>query len=64
MKVRADVTVAICERADTWKVTRTVVARRLGTAPPRLNVLVRGRIDKFTCEALRELRHARGYRSG
>lgn len=55
MKARADVMIAICEVVDKWKVTQTVAAKKLGITQPRLNDLVRGRIDKFSLDALMEL---------
>ena len=55
MKARSDLVIAICEVVDTWKVTQATAAKRLGVNQPRMNDLVRGRIDKFSLDALMKL---------
>ena len=55
MKARADLMIAIREVAESWKVTQAKAARRLGVNQPRMNDLVRGRIDKFSLDALMKL---------
>jgi predicted XRE-type DNA-binding protein len=55
MKARSDVMIAIREVVDKWDVTQTQAAKRLGITQPRLNDLVRGRIDKFSLDALMNL---------
>jgi predicted XRE-type DNA-binding protein len=52
MKARSDVMIALCDAIGKWKVTQAVAAKRLGITQPRLNDLVRGRIDKFSLDAL------------
>lgn len=52
MKARSDIMIAIRDVVDKWKVTQAEAARRLGIAQPRLNDLIRGRIDKFSLDAL------------
>ena len=52
MKARAEVMMAIRKMIDSWKATQTVAAKRLGITQPRLNDLLRGRIDKFSLDAL------------
>jgi predicted XRE-type DNA-binding protein len=55
MKARADVMIAISDVVDKWKGTQAEAARKLGITQPRLNDLVRGRIDKFSLDALMNL---------
>lgn len=52
MKVRSEVMIAIREAIDNWKLTQAEAAKRLGITQPRLNHLMRGRIDKFSLDAL------------
>jgi predicted XRE-type DNA-binding protein len=40
---------------ESWRVTQAEAAKRLGVTQPRMNDLVRGRIDKFSLDALIEL---------
>ena len=55
MKARADLVIAIREVVESWKVTQAKAAKRLGVNQPRMNDLVRGRIDKFSLDALMKL---------
>jgi predicted XRE-type DNA-binding protein len=55
MKARSVIMIAIREVVDKWKVTQVEAAKRLGITQPRLNDLVRGRIDKFSLDALMNL---------
>jgi predicted XRE-type DNA-binding protein len=55
MKARSDVMTAIRNAIGKWKVTQAEAAKRLGITQPRLNDLVRGRIDKFSLDALMDL---------
>jgi predicted XRE-type DNA-binding protein len=55
MKARAQLMIAIRERVEGWKVTQAVAAKRLGLTQPRMNDLVRGRINKFSLDALMKL---------
>ena len=52
MKARADVMIAIRKVVDDWRTTQTEAAARLEITQPRLNDLLRGRIDKFSLDAL------------
>lgn len=52
MKARADIMIAIRDVIDGWRVTQAQAAKRLGVTQPRLNDLLRGRIDKFSLDAL------------
>jgi predicted XRE-type DNA-binding protein len=55
MTMRSDVLIALRQRIGTWKVTQAEAARRLQITQPRLNDLLRGRIDKFSLDMLIEL---------
>lgn len=52
MKARASLMTAIREVVEGWKLTQAKAARRLGVSQPRLNDLLRGRLDKFSLDAL------------
>jgi predicted XRE-type DNA-binding protein len=55
MKLRSSLMIAISEAVSGWSVTQTDAARRLGVTQPRLNDLLRGRVGKFSLDALVEL---------
>lgn len=55
MTMRSDLLIALRQRIVTWKVTQAQAARRLQVTQPRLNDLLRGRISKFSLDALVEL---------
>jgi predicted XRE-type DNA-binding protein len=44
--------IAINEAVSSWGMTQTDAARRLGVTQPRLNELLRGRVGKFSLDAL------------
>jgi predicted XRE-type DNA-binding protein len=48
----SNVIIAISDAVAAWEVTQTEAARRLGVTPPRLNVLLRGRIGNFSLDGL------------
>ena len=52
MKARAELTIALREIIESWEVNQTAAAKRLGLTQPRLNDLLRGRINKFSLDAL------------
>jgi predicted XRE-type DNA-binding protein len=52
MKLRSSLMIAISEAVSGWRVTQTEAARRLGVTQPRLNDLLRGRVGKFSLDAL------------
>jgi predicted XRE-type DNA-binding protein len=52
MKARAQMMIAVRDVVDAWKVTQAVAAKRLRLTQPRLNDLIRGRINKFSLDAL------------
>ena len=52
MRARSELMIAVRGNVESWKVSQTEAARRLGLTQPRLNDLMRGRIDKFSLDAL------------
>lgn len=52
MKARAGLMIAIRDTVDSWNLTQAEAAKRLGVTQPRMNDLRRGRIDKFSLDAL------------
>ena len=52
MRARSELMIALRTRIEGWKVSQTAAARRLGLTQPRLNDLMRARIDKFSLDAL------------
>lgn len=52
LKARSSVMIAIEQIVKTWNVSQVTAARRLGLTQPRLNDLLRGRINKFSLDAL------------
>lgn len=52
MKARADTMNAIRESVAAWDVSQAMAAKRLGLTQPRMNDLLRGRINKFSLDAL------------
>jgi predicted XRE-type DNA-binding protein len=52
MKARSGLMIAIGETVNAWNLTQADAAKRLGVTQPRLNDLLRGRINKFSLDAL------------
>ena len=52
MKARAQLMTAIRGIVETWGVTQMAAAKRLCLTQPRMNDLIRGRISKFSLDAL------------
>lgn len=52
MTMRARLLIAIEQQVRGWHVTQTEAARRLGVRQPRLNDLLRGKIDLFSLDTL------------
>ncbi len=55
MTMRSNLLIAIEQRVRGWNVTQTEAARRLAVTQPRLNDLLRGRIQNFSLDALVDL---------
>jgi predicted XRE-type DNA-binding protein len=52
MRVRADLMIAVQRYVSENALTQLQAAKRLGITQPRLNDLLRGKIDKFSVDAL------------
>ena len=52
MRLRSELMIAIRQAVAEWATTQTAAARRLEVTQPRLNDLLRGRINSFSLDAL------------
>ncbi len=52
MELRSRLMIAISDAVAAWHLPQTEAAKRLGVTQPRLNDLLRGRIGKFSLDAL------------
>ena len=52
LKARSSVMIAIEQTVKSWNLSQVTAAKRLGLTQPRLNDLLRGRINKFSLDAL------------
>lgn len=52
MRLRSELAVAVRGAVEEWKLTQSQAAARLGGTQPRLNDLLRGRLDRFSLDAL------------
>jgi predicted XRE-type DNA-binding protein len=52
MRLRSELVSAIRDAVENWKVTQSQAAHRLGVTQPRLNDLLRGRLTRFSLDAL------------
>lgn len=55
MTMRSNVLIAVDQCVRGWNITQAEAARRLGVTQPRLNDLLRGKIDKFSLDTLIDL---------
>ena len=62
MTMRSDLMIALQRRIEDWQLTQTQAARRLAITQPRLNDLLRGRINKFSLDTLVSLANRAGIR--
>ena len=60
MKARAEMMIAIRDTVAAWGLAPAAAAKRLGLAQPQMNDLLRGRIDRFSLDALINLATAAG----
>ena len=60
LKARAEVLVALQARIRSWEMPQEAAAARLGITRPRLNDLLRGKLGKFSLDALVNLATAAG----
>lgn len=52
MRLRSELMIAVERAVTEWRLTQVEAARRLDVTQPRLNDLLRGRIGKFSLDAL------------
>jgi predicted XRE-type DNA-binding protein len=52
MRLRSELMLAIRQAVAEWAITQAAAARRLEVTQPRLNDLLRGRINNFSLDAL------------
>ena len=52
MTMRSDLLITLTEHVKAWKLTQAAAAKRLDITQPRLNDLLRGRINNFSIDAL------------
>lgn len=52
MTMRANLIIAIEQQVKRWGVTQAEAAKRLGITQPRLNDILRGKINNFSLDAL------------
>jgi predicted XRE-type DNA-binding protein len=52
MRLRSELMIAVQEVVASWALTQAQAARRLDVTQPRLSDLLRGRIGKFSLDAL------------
>jgi predicted XRE-type DNA-binding protein len=62
MKLRSELMIAIQQAVSIWGGTQAEAAKRLGVSQPHLNDLLRGRIGKFSLDALVSLASRAGLR--
>ena len=60
MKARAELLSALKTHVHSWKLPQEAAATRLGITRPRLNDLMRGKLGKFSLDALVNLTSAAG----
>ncbi|MCK6454896.1 MAG: XRE family transcriptional regulator [Alphaproteobacteria bacterium] len=60
MTLRSNLLIALQEQIRSWRITQAEAARRLQITQPRLNDLLRGRINNFSLDALVNLMHRAG----
>ena len=62
MQARADLLSALIDRVASWGLPQEEAATRLSVSRPRLNDLMRGKLHKFSLDALVNLAAAAGLR--
>lgn len=60
MKARSELLSAVKSRVQSWGLAQEAAAARLGITRPRLNDLLRGKLGKFSLDALVNLATAAG----
>jgi predicted XRE-type DNA-binding protein len=54
-KIRSDFMTSLIFRIEQWNLTQAEAAKRLGISQPRLNDLLKGKLSKFSIDALLSL---------
>jgi predicted XRE-type DNA-binding protein len=62
LKARAEILSAVVQKVRSWNLSQDAAAVRLGVTRPRLNDLLRGKLGKFSLDALVNLATAAGLR--
>lgn len=60
MKARSELLSAVKRRIRSWDISQEAAATRLGITRPRLNDLLRGKLGKFSLDALVNIATASG----
>jgi predicted XRE-type DNA-binding protein len=60
MSMRSELLIAIGQQVRSWNLTQVEAARRLGITQPRVNDLLRGRINNFSLDSLVDLARQAG----
>jgi predicted XRE-type DNA-binding protein len=60
MSMRSNLLIAIQKKIQSWNITQAEAAQRLRVTQPRLNDLLRNKIDKFSLDMLINLGHDAG----
>jgi predicted XRE-type DNA-binding protein len=60
MRARSALMIAVRSKVESWKVSQSEAAQRLGLTQPRIKSFKRGRIDKFSLDALMNLARPAG----
>lgn len=55
MRLRSDLMIAVEREVQQWGRTQKTAAGRLGVTQPRLSDLMRGKVDRFSLDALVDL---------
>lgn len=60
MSMRSELLIAIGQQVRSWNLTQVEAAGRLGITQPRINDLLRGRINNFSLDTLVDLARLAG----
>lgn len=55
LRMRSDLMIALRRQVSAWGITQKEAAKRLGISQPRLNQLLKGKINEFSVGALVKL---------
>ncbi len=62
LTARADMILCIRDRVASWALSQDQAAERLGLTRPRLNDLMRGKLEKFLLDALVNIAASAGFK--